>query len=128
MALFLLSLAGPILDSDALRVARHWAQSAFVCRTSGQGPAQIFLLNFVYSAGIISVFLALAAFTIVFQKGLGQQMQSAGFNITMMAIVFAMALSFLGVWEIPIPGFATTPGISRSTQRVGYEGAFSKGS
>jgi thiol:disulfide interchange protein len=81
----------------------------------------------VYSVGIISVFLALAAFTIVFQKGWGQQMQSAGFNITMMAIVFAMALSFLGVWEIPIPGFATTPGISRSTQRVGYEGAFLKG-
>jgi suppressor for copper-sensitivity B len=94
---------------------------------AGKDRRQIFLLNLVYSLGIITVFIALAAFTIIFQKGWGQQMQSAGFNITMMAIVFAMSLSFLSVWEIPIPGFATTPGISRSSQRVGYEGAFLKG-
>ncbi len=127
MALFLAFLGGSILNLMPCVLPVIGLKVLSFVEQAGKDRRQIFMLNLVYSIGIISVFLALAAFTIVFQKGWGQQMQSAGFNITMMAIVFAMALSFLGVWEIPIPGFATTPGISRSTQRIGYEGAFLKG-
>lgn len=127
MALFLAFLGGSILNLMPCVLPVIGLKVLSFVEQAGKDRRQIFLLNLVYSLGIISVFLALAAFTIVFQKGWGQQMQSAGFNITMMGIVFAMALSFLGVWEIPIPGFATTPGISRSSQRMGYEGAFLKG-
>ena len=94
---------------------------------AGKDRRQIFMLNLVYSLGIISVFIVLAAFSAAVGLSWGSQSQKPWFNITMMAIIFSMALSFLGVWEIPIPGFATTPGISRSTQRTGYEGAFLKG-
>ncbi len=94
---------------------------------AGKNRKQIFLLNLFYSLGIISVFMVLAALAAAFGLGWGEQSQEPAFNISMMAIIFAMALSFLGVWEIPIPGFATTPGIAHSTQRVGYEGAFVKG-
>lgn len=127
MALFLAFLGGSILNLMPCVLPVIGLKVLSFVEQAGKDRRQVFLLNLVYSLGIISVFIALAAFTIVFQKGWGQQMQSAGFNITMMAIVFAMALSFLSVWEIPIPGFATTPGISRSSQRVGYEGAFLKG-
>ncbi len=36
--------------------------------------------------------------------GWGQQFEIFEFKLAMGALVFAMALSFLGVWEIPIPG------------------------
>lgn len=127
MALFLAFLGGSILNLMPCVLPVIGLKVLSFVEQAGKDRRQIFLLNLVYSLGIISVFIALAAFTIIFQKGWGQQMQSAGFNITMMAIVFAMALSFLSVWEIPIPGFATTPGISRSSHRAGYEGAFLKG-
>ncbi len=45
----------------------------------------------------------------------------------MAALVFAMALSFLGVWEIPIPGFATSYKSNQMMEREGVLGAFSKG-
>lgn len=45
----------------------------------------------------------------------------------MAALVFAMALSFLGVWEIPIPGFASSYKSDELMQREGVLGAFSKG-
>lgn len=127
MALFLAFLGGSILNLMPCVLPVIGLKVLSFVEQAGKDRRQIFMLNLVYSIGIISVFLALAAFTIVFQKGWGQQMQSVGFNITMMAVVFAMSLSFLGVWEIPIPGFATTPSISRTSHRAGYEGAFLKG-
>ena len=45
--------------------------------------------------------------------------------MTLAAIVFAFGLSFLGVWEIPVPGFVGTAGGSANGE--GYGGAFSKG-
>jgi thiol:disulfide interchange protein len=41
--------------------------------------------------------------------------------------MFALALSFLGVWEIPIPGFAMSKTSTELSNREGYLGAFSKG-
>ena len=39
-----------------------------------------------------------------------------------------MALSFLGVWEVPIPGFASLGAAERSCrQKEGHAGAFFKG-
>ena len=64
------------------------------------------LLNVWYSAGLIAVFLLLAALATSLQRGWGLLFQETGFNIFMAVILFAMGLSFLGVWEFPIPGFA----------------------
>ncbi len=49
------------------------------------------------------------------------------FTITLAALVFAMALSFLGVWEIPIPGFVGSGVTAEVASREGAAGAFAKG-
>ncbi len=77
----------------------------------GRNRQQVFWLNVWYSLGLLSVFLLLATLPVVSrlwfgrQFGWGEQFSYYQFNITLAAVVFAMALSFLGVWEIPIPGF-----------------------
>jgi thiol:disulfide interchange protein DsbD len=57
----------------------------------------------------------------------GGQFGSTAFTVILAAIVFAMALSLLGVWEIPIPGFFGSGAIQDVAAREGPFGAFSKG-
>jgi thiol:disulfide interchange protein len=94
---------------------------------AGHQRRQILMLNLVYVAGIMVVFLALAGLLIMFQVGWGKQFQSTWFNVVMISVVFAMALSFLGVWEIPIPGLATSKSLNEVATHKGYGGAFAKG-
>lgn len=100
---------------------------------SGHSRRQAFLLNVWYSLGMLTVFLALATLPVVARVwfdqdfGWGQQFSYRGFNITLAAIVFAMALSFLGVWEIPIPGFVGGSTASQLAAKEGFAGAFAKG-
>jgi len=79
---------------------------------SGRARQEIFQLNLWYCAGLYAVFFVLATASVAANIGLagsnlawGEQFTSTGFNIAMAAIVFAFALSFLGIWELPIPGF-----------------------
>lgn len=101
-------------------------------------PRRVLALNLWYSIGIISVFWVLAGIAIAVQAGLGrafgltqfgwgQQFSYDGFNIALVSIVFVMALSFLGVWEIPIPGFAGSRNAQGLAQKEGAIGAFAKG-
>ena len=100
---------------------------------SGRARKEIFQLNLWYCAGLYTVFFVLATASVAANIGLagnnlawGEQFTSAGFNITMAAIVFSFALSFLGVWELPIPGFiGTTAGKVQSQE--GPAGSFLKG-
>lgn len=94
---------------------------------AGNNRAQAFALNAWFSAGLISVFLVLAGLAAFAHLGWGEQFSSTGFNIAMAGLVFAMALSFLGVWEIPIPGFVGSGKASQLETREGAIGAFSKG-
>ncbi len=93
----------------------------------------VFMLNVWYSVGILAVFMALATLPVashlLFEKefGWGQQFAYDGFNITLTAIVFVMALSFLGVWEIPIPGFVGGAAANQLAAKEGALGAISKG-
>lgn len=93
----------------------------------GQSRSKVFFLNFWYSAGVIAVWLVLAALGVIFQLGLGELFQSPEFSIVMAAVIFVMGLSFLGIWEIPIPGFIGTQDVTKFGEREGYEGAFAKG-
>ena len=79
---------------------------------SGRARRDVFEMNLWYCAGVYAVFFALATASVAANIGLastnlgwGQQFQFVSFRIAMLGIVFAFALSFLGVWEIPIPGF-----------------------
>ncbi|HWB09366.1 MAG TPA: cytochrome c biogenesis protein CcdA [Pirellulales bacterium] len=99
----------------------------------GHDRRRAFLLNLWYSLGILTVFLSLATLPVaswlMFGKrfGWGQQFTSLPFTISMACVVFVMALSFLGVWEIPVPGFAAGRKANELTAREGRMGAFLKG-
>jgi len=94
---------------------------------AGKDRGHVFLLNVVYSLGIVSVFLVLAGLLAAFDLGWGSQSSYAGFNIPMTAVIFVMALSFLGVWEIPIPGFVGGSSATALARKEGFTGTFSKG-
>lgn len=93
----------------------------------GQSRIRVLGLNIAYSLGLISVFMVLAALAAFAGFGWGQQFQSNGFRLSMVFLIFAMGLSFLGVWEIPIPGFAGTGKANDLQAKEGYSGAFFKG-
>ena len=94
---------------------------------AGESRSKTFMLNVWYAAGLISVFMVLAVLSVVFRLGWGAQFNSNAFSIFMAAIVFTMGLSFMGVWEIPIPGFATSGSTEKLAQKEGGIGAFFKG-
>ena len=94
---------------------------------AGQSRAHAFALNVWYAAGIISVFMALACLAVTLDIGWGTQFSSSSFNIVLLGIVFAMALSLLGMWDIPIPGFVGSSAAVEVTEREGPTAAFLKG-
>jgi len=100
---------------------------------SGRARQEIFQLNLWYCAGLYAVFFLLATASVAANIGLagsnlawGEQFTSSRFNIAMAAIVFAFALSFLGVWELPIPGFIGAKAGAMQSQE-GPLAAFLKG-
>ncbi|MDO4426145.1 MAG: hypothetical protein Q4D17_10325, partial [Planctomycetia bacterium] len=59
--------------------------------------------------------------------GWGQQFTYPGFVIFMIALVFVMGLSFLGVWEIPIPGMISSGRLGKMQKKEGFLGAYCMG-
>lgn len=95
---------------------------------SGCSRRQAMVLNLWYSLGLLSVFVLLATLAVMPARlGWGGLFQYAGFNVFLTVIVFAMGLSFLGVWEIPIPGFVGHGRAVELAQEEGFLGAFAKG-
>jgi thiol:disulfide interchange protein len=93
----------------------------------GHSGRRILMLNVIYAAGMMAVFLVLATLAVTLNLGWGEHFNSVPFTITLAALVFAMALSFLGVWEIPIPGFVGSGAAAEVASREGAGGAFAKG-
>jgi suppressor for copper-sensitivity B len=93
----------------------------------GHSARRILMLNVIYAAGMMAVFLVLATLAVTLKLGWGEHFNSMPFTITLAALVFAMALSFLGVWEIPIPGFVGSGATAQAASREGAAGAFAKG-
>ena len=95
---------------------------------AGHDRRKALVLNLWYSAGLMAVFVALAALAISPKKlGWGQQFGMPAFTITLAAVVFVMGLSFLGVWEVPIPGFVGRGKTADLAAQEGAAGAFFKG-
>ena len=94
---------------------------------SGHSRRHALVLNVWYSLGLLAVFLVLATLAVTLGLGWGQLFSYNGFNITLVAVVFAMGLSFLGVWEIPIPGFVGRGKAVELAEKEGFAGAFVKG-
>lgn len=90
-------------------------------KQAGESRSQIFILNVAYAAGVVTVFLILAVLAVTLKLGWGDLFQHSAFNFVMAAMIFAMALSLLGVFEIPIPG------MGGGQSKEGPSGAFLTG-
>ena len=92
---------------------------------AGESRRRILFLNLMYSAGVIVVFLMLASLAVFAKFGWGGLFQKPEFQLVMSLMVFAMGLSLLGVFEIPVPGMI---GSAASHQhQEGLTGAFLTG-
>ena len=118
-------------------------------RQAGEARGRIFLLNVSYTLGLLTVLWLLASLSriselIAFLRtilpegaasrlpeiqsmGWGQQFTYPGFVIFMIALVFVMGLSFLGVWEIPIPGMISGGKLGKMQRKEGFLGAYCMG-
>jgi len=100
---------------------------------AGESRFRIFALNMWFSFGLLSVFWVLATIPVSLSLlgeetiGWGGQFAYAPFAISLIAVVVAFAFAFLGVWEVPIPGFAGGSAASELASKEGYSGAFIKG-
>ena len=102
---------------------------------AGESRAAILKLNLWYTLGVLAVFMTFAGLSL----GLGtlfggesdftwgDHLNGPWFKIGMTALVFAMALSMLGVYEIPVPGFVGSAAGSSAGQKEGGTGAFLSG-
>ncbi len=118
-------------------------------RQSGEARSRIFLLNVSYTFGLLTVLWFLAALSRIADltaflrsslpeslaqripdlqnMGWGQQFTYPAFVIFMIALVFIMGLSFLGVWEIPIPGMISGGKLGKMQRKEGFLGAYCMG-
>ena len=94
---------------------------------AGESRRRVFTLNLWYALGLMSVFLVFATLALFLGLGWGQQNQNDSFNIVMVAVIFVMALSFIGVWEIPIPGFVGSSKMAEKSEKEGPLAAYTKG-
>lgn len=90
---------------------------------AGESRQRILALNLAYTAGVVTIFLGLAVLATAFQIGWGGQFQDDRFIIGLIFVVFAMGLSLLGVFELPVPGLIP----SANDHTEGLWGAFNTG-
>lgn len=109
---------------------------------AGKHRAQVFMLNLIYSVGVISVFMILAlvstSLNMVVGYSVGQGTESEGlawgewsgdwrYILAMIVLVYTMGLSMLGVWELEMPSFLGRGSAANASNQSGYGGAFFKG-
>ncbi|MBA2114026.1 protein-disulfide reductase DsbD family protein [Bremerella alba] len=112
---------------------------------AGKHRGQVFMLNLIYSLGVIFVFMLLAVVSsslnlIVgyFNPGDGTAGGADGlawgqwsgdwrYILAMIILVYTMGLSMLGVWELTMPSFMGSGSVANASNKTGYGGAFFKG-
>jgi suppressor for copper-sensitivity B len=92
---------------------------------AGESRGRMLALGSVFGAGILLVFWALAIAAITLGLSWGQQFQSFGFMVVMISIVFAFALSLLGVFTLGVPKQVNT--MAAGIGREGLGNAFFNG-
>lgn len=96
-------------------------------KQAGEDRNRVLVLNLVYVLGIMAVFAVFAVVAAVSKFGWGEQFTYFPVRLTLTLMLFALALSYLGVWEIPAPGMAGGKASQELQSREGLAGAFSKG-
>ena len=99
---------------------------------AGESPARIFRHGVAFAAGIFTWFLGLGILVIALKSGGSQvtwgafQFQNQLFVVGLSVLVFLFALNLFGVFEITLPGSATTS-LDQAAARGGYSGSFFQG-
>ncbi|WP_235002983.1 thioredoxin family protein [Fibrobacter sp. UWB16] len=101
-------------------------------KQAGESRKRLLVLGTSTTLGILASFWALAGIVAAVKAGggnagWGMQFQSAGFIAFMVVILSAFAMSFFGVFEIWLPGSATTK-MDKAGRKQGFWGAFFTGS
>ena len=100
-------------------------------RQAGDHPERILRHGLAFIAGIFAWFLGLGL-VILALKSTGRevtwafQFQNPWFNLVIGCIVFVFALNLFGVFEIVLPGRASTA-LAEASSREGYSGSFFQG-
>ncbi|OWV15290.1 thiol:disulfide interchange protein [Fibrobacter sp. UWB4] len=100
-------------------------------KQSRESRKRLLVLGTSTTLGILASFWALAGIVAAVKAGggnagWGMQFQSAGFIAFMVVILSAFAMSFFGVFEIWLPGSATTK-MDKAGRKQGFWGAFFTG-
>ena len=116
-------LAGLILNAMPCVLPVIGLKIMSFVQQAGESRFKIFMLNLVFSLGLMTVFWILATLAAFFGMGWGDWLtKSMTGSIIITAVVFAFGLSMLGVWEIPIPGLSG--GSGNMAEEEGLMGAF----
>jgi len=92
---------------------------------AGEDRGRIFKLGLAFAAGILVVFVVLAGIAIFAGMSWGEQFQSTEFLVVMIGIVFGLALSLFGLYELGVP--RAVGGMAAGPPREGMADAFFKG-
>ena len=100
-------------------------------KQAGESRSRLLMLGSATTVGILTSFWLLAAIVAAVKAsggnaGWGMQFQSAGFIAFMVVILTAFAMSFFGVFEVWLPGNATTK-MDSAGRKQGLAGAFFTG-
>ena len=97
---------------------------SFVQDSQGSRRRAAFM-GFNFAAGIITVFLILAALAGFAGYGWGELFQKQAFILGMIVVLFAMAMSLFDLFHLPVPRVAVKADAAAAGQ--GYVGCFSRG-
>jgi thiol:disulfide interchange protein DsbD len=121
----ILNLMPCVLPVISLKIFSFIAQA-------GESPKRIFCHGLAFAAGIFIWFLGLGLLVIALKAGGSQvtwgafQFQNPLFVVGLSVLVFLFALNLFGLFEITLPGSATTS-LDHTARREGYGGSFFQG-
>ncbi|TAL37390.1 MAG: hypothetical protein EPN93_05830 [Spirochaetes bacterium] len=87
----------PVVSLKVMSLVRH----------SGEERKVLVRLGLLFSLGILTIFFLLALLALVLGYNWGELFQKRWFLISMIALVFALALSMFGLFSLNIPRFAS---------------------
>lgn len=100
-------------------------------KQAGESPQKIFAHGLAFVAGIFAWFLGLGLLVAILKSGGSEvtwafQFQNPWFNVVIGSVVFVFALNLFGVFDLVLPGRASTA-IESASSGGGFFGSFSQG-
>ncbi len=93
---------------------------------AGEDNKRVFLLGMSFAVGMLAFFLLLGLLAMAVRIGPGWVLQSTLGVVIITTVIFAFALSLFGVFEIQLPGSASS-NLASAASKEGPGGAFAKG-